>query len=62
MQIIWKYNFPLGVRQILGLERKTDSFPDNTIVSFHLPITDGMVGCGLACCYSSLGQVVLEFL
>ena len=60
MQSIWKDNLPLGVGQILGLERKTDSFPDDTIVSFHLPVTNRVVGCGFACCYASLRQVFLE--
>ena len=54
MQSIWKDNLPLGVRQIIGLERKTDSFPDDTSVSFHLSVTNRVVGCGFACCYGSL--------
>ena len=49
-------------RQIFGLERKTESFPNDTIVSFHLRVTNRVVGCGFACCYASLRQVFLEFL
>ena len=40
MQSIWKDNLSLGIRQILGLETKTDSFPDDTIVSVHMPVTN----------------------
>ena len=54
MQSIWKDNLPLGGRQI-------QSFPDDTIVSFHLPVTNMVVGCEFACCYASLKQVFLEF-
>ena len=63
MQSIWKDNLPLGVRQILGLERKTDSFLDYTIVTLYLStVTNRVIGCGFACCYASLRQVFLEFL
>ena len=60
MPSIWKCNFPLEVRQILGLERETDSFPDDTIVSFHLLIIDGVVWFGFVCRHSSLRQVFLN--